>query len=87
VVGKLVFCWFFEIKLGNGLSRDRIRWEKMQKDRKRYEKIAKDGKRSESTAALLKNTGFPVLQTCTYSLTADSPTNVFIQKYACTHFT
>ena len=42
-VGKLVFCRFFEIKLGNGLSRDRIRREKMQKDRKRYEKIAKDG--------------------------------------------
>jgi len=26
---------FFEIKLGNGLSHDRIRWEKMQKDTKR----------------------------------------------------
>jgi len=41
--GKLVFCRFFEIKLGNGLSRDRIRREKTQKDTKRYEKIAKDG--------------------------------------------
>ena len=39
--GKLVFGWFFENKLGNGLPNDRNRWEKMQKDRKRYEKIWK----------------------------------------------
>ena len=39
VAGKLVFCWFFGTKLGNGLSRDRIR------DGKRYRKIGKDTKK------------------------------------------
>jgi len=56
---KLVFYWFFEIKLGNGLSHDRIRWKKIQKDRKRYEKMGKDGKRLESTAAYWRIRVFP----------------------------
>jgi len=42
---ELVFGWFFENKLENGLSHDRNRWEKMQKDTKRYRKIGKDAKR------------------------------------------
>ena len=36
---ELVSGWFFEIKLGNGLSHDRNRWEKIGKDGKRYKKI------------------------------------------------
>ena len=40
---------FFGIKLGNGLSYDRIRWEKMgieiQKDAERWEKMRIDGNR------------------------------------------
>jgi hypothetical protein len=46
VVGKLVSCWFFEIKLENGLSHDRNRWEKIGKDAKRLGKMT----------AVLKNT-------------------------------
>jgi len=42
---ELVFGLFFGNKLENGLSHDRIRWEKMQKDTKRYRKIGKDTKR------------------------------------------
>jgi len=44
---KLVFGWFFGIKLGNGLSHDRNRWEKIGKDAERYKKIQKDRKRYE----------------------------------------
>jgi len=44
---KLVFRLFFENKLGNGLTHDRNRWEKIQKDRKRCKKMAKGGKRLE----------------------------------------
>jgi len=36
---KLVSDWFFEIKLENGLSHDRNRWEKIGKDAERYKKI------------------------------------------------
>jgi len=34
---------FLEIKLENGLSHDRNRWEKIRKDTKRYRKMGKDG--------------------------------------------
>jgi len=39
---ELVFGWFFGIKLENGLSHDRNRWEKIQKDTKRWEKVGID---------------------------------------------
>jgi hypothetical protein len=61
---KLVFCWFFEIKLENGLSHDRNRWEKIGKDTKRYRKIGKGGKRWEKMAidcSLIGEYGFSLV--------------------------
>ena len=61
---ELVSCWFFGNKLENGLSHDRNRWKK----------IGEYGKKWESTAGLLENAGFHVLQTRTYSLATVFPT-------------
>jgi len=51
---KLVFCWFFENKLGNGLSHVWNRREKVGKGWKRCKKVGIDG-------ALLENAGFHVM--------------------------
>jgi len=48
--------------------------KRLRKDRNRCKKMGKDAKRWESTAALLENAVFPLLQTRTNSLTTYSPT-------------
>ena len=61
---ELVFGWFFEAKLENGLSHDRNRWEKIGKDAKRYRKIGKDTKRWKKMGidgGLIGERGFPVM--------------------------
>ena len=57
---------------------DGKRCRKIQEDTERYEKIGKDGKRWESTAALLENAGFPVLQRRMNSLTTGSLPIVYL---------
>ena len=72
---SLFFVGFLEPSLEMvypSIGLDGKRCRKIRKDRERWEKAGID-------CSLLENTGFPSLQTRTYSLTVVSPANVFVQ--------